>query len=77
MKNYNDKEGMKTEEILPNELKITILAEESEWYTNNVLLPMQEERAQRKQNFDREEKIAQKMREIALRELEKEEQDGG
>ena len=77
MKNYNDKEGRKTEKILPNKLKITTLVEESEWYTNNVLIPMQEERAQRKQAFDREEKIAQKVREIALRELEKDKQNGG
>lgn len=72
MKIKNDKEGKKTEEVLSNGLKITTLIEPSAWYVDNVLKPMQEERAQRKQNNEYEEKIQQKMREMAEKELEKE-----
>ena len=76
MKNYIDKEGRKTEEALLRKVKVTILGEPSAWYVENILEPMQPERAQRKQNFEYQEKLIKKMKEIALRELEKEEQNG-
>ncbi len=69
MKIKHDKEGTKTEEVLPNGLKITTLVEPSSWYIDNVLKPMQEERNSRKQKFEEAERIGRKMIEIAKREL--------
>lgn len=69
---FTDKEGRKVRRVLSNRLVETFLIEPSQWYIDNVLKPAQEQYKKAREQEKREEKIAQKMREMAERELKKE-----
>lgn len=73
---FTDKEGKKVRRVLKNRLIETSLIEPSQWYIDNVLKPAQEQYKKARDQEKREEKIAQKMREIAMKELEKEAEHG-
>ena len=69
---FTDKEGKKVRRILKNRLIETVLIEPSQWYIEKILKPMQQQCKETRDREKREERIVQKTREIAERELEKE-----
>lgn len=69
----NDIDGKKLKRIIrgkknPDE----ILLEPSQHYIDTVLVPLQQEGLIAKEKIDREQKIGKKMRDMAIKELEKE-----
>lgn len=82
MKRFNettfiDKEGKKVRKVLDNGFIETSLIEPSQWYIEKILKPMQRRYKEAQDREKREEKIVQKMREMAERELEKEKRPNG
>jgi len=73
MEEFTDKEGKKRRRLFDNGLEETILVEPSQWYIDNVMKLDQVSSAERKKRMKKTEKIAQKLREMAEKELEKEE----
>lgn len=68
---FTDKEGKKVRKVFGSGLVETILVEPSQWYKDNVQKPMQEQAQKRKKEMEKSQKIAEKMRDMAIKELEK------
>lgn len=66
-----DKEGKKLKRKLLSYTE-TYLIEPSQWYIDNELKPSQEISKRMRKDMERDEQIARKIREMAIRELEKE-----
>lgn len=69
---FEDKEGKKKRIKHIDGLETIILVKPSQWYIDNVLKPIQKQDRMNKVQEEQETKISQKMREIAIREIEKE-----
>ncbi len=72
---YTDKEGKKQKKRFRSGLSEILLIEPSQWYIDNKLKPSAEISKQAIVKLEHDEKVALKMKEIAERELEKEEED--
>lgn len=70
---FEDREGKKRKIIFQNKIEEISLIEPSEWYIKNILKPLQKQNAKVAKLIEKEEKIQQKLREMAEKELEKEE----
>ncbi len=71
-KYYEDEEGYKKETIFRSGLKETIHLECSPKYIRKVIRPQIDASNRQREIIRKEEKIREKMREIAIREIEKE-----
>jgi len=71
---YIDKEGKKEQREFRSGIKIISLLEPSNWYKKNVLKPAQEEYEKEKKDLEHKSKIQEKLKEMAEKELEKEEE---
>lgn len=69
---FEDREGKKRRIIFQNGIGEISLIEPSEWYIKNILKPLQKQNAKVAKQIEKEEKIQQKLREMAEKELEKE-----
>ncbi len=71
---YTKKEGKIFEEGYRSGRKNIELREPSQWYIDNILKPLQEEAVKDHEYEKRQIKIANKMKEMAEKELEKEDE---
>ena len=67
-----EKEGKKIRKFFNNGLVEIVLVEPSQWYKDNVQKPLQEQAQKNKKEFEKNLKIAEKMRNMAIKELEDE-----
>lgn len=68
---FEDREGRKRKIIFRNKIEEISLIEPSEWYVENVLKPLQKQNAKVAKQIEKEEKIQQKLREMAVEALQK------
>lgn len=66
---FTDKEGKKEKKGFENEITSTRLLKPSQYYVDDTLTPLQEESRILNERMERERKIAQMMREIAIKAL--------